>query len=165
MHHHTDRIAHTTAFVTPVVEHWLDCWLYHTLLFQIHTYSTLCLAVFRFPIRFGDVVVIGNGMILVLCLPLEIRSPPTLDSTKLKFNFIRHQIYDKKTKQNKQTNKQTNKQDCIYFCINVYINTEHMATFQWQNVHLRSSGRKEGMVYLMTHSTHFIYGYMVSDIW
>ena len=28
MHHPTDRIAHTTAFVTPVVEHWLEreCW-------------------------------------------------------------------------------------------------------------------------------------------
>ena len=24
MHHPTDRIAHTTAFVAPVVEHWLD---------------------------------------------------------------------------------------------------------------------------------------------
>ena len=24
MHHHTDRITHTTAFVTPVVEHWLE---------------------------------------------------------------------------------------------------------------------------------------------
>ena len=24
MHHYTDRIAHTTAFVTPVVEHWLE---------------------------------------------------------------------------------------------------------------------------------------------
>ena len=24
MHHPTDRIAHTTAFVSPVVEHWLD---------------------------------------------------------------------------------------------------------------------------------------------
>ena len=23
MHHHTHRITHTTAFVTPVVEHWL----------------------------------------------------------------------------------------------------------------------------------------------
>ena len=23
MHHPTDRIAHTTAFATPVVEHWL----------------------------------------------------------------------------------------------------------------------------------------------
>ena len=25
--------------------------------------------------------------------------------------------------------------------------------------------RKEGNVYLTTHSTHFIYGYMASDIW
>ena len=24
MHNPTDRIAHTTAFVTPVVEHWLE---------------------------------------------------------------------------------------------------------------------------------------------
>ena len=24
MHHPTDRITHTTAFVTPVVEHWLN---------------------------------------------------------------------------------------------------------------------------------------------
>ena len=24
MHHPTDSIAHTTAFVTPVVEHWLE---------------------------------------------------------------------------------------------------------------------------------------------
>ena len=24
MHHPTDRIAHSTAFVTPVVEHWLE---------------------------------------------------------------------------------------------------------------------------------------------
>ena len=24
MHHPTDMIAHTTAFVTPVVEHWLE---------------------------------------------------------------------------------------------------------------------------------------------
>ena len=24
MHRHTDRIIHTTAFVTPVVEHWLE---------------------------------------------------------------------------------------------------------------------------------------------
>ena len=24
MHHPTDRLAHTTAFVTPVVEHWVE---------------------------------------------------------------------------------------------------------------------------------------------
>ena len=33
MHHPTDRLAHTMAFVTPVVEHWLECeiaqWVHH----------------------------------------------------------------------------------------------------------------------------------------
>ena len=33
MHHPTDRIAHTTAFVTPIVEHWLEQeiaqWVHH----------------------------------------------------------------------------------------------------------------------------------------
>ena len=29
MHHPTDRIAHTTAFVTPVVEHWLERQIAH----------------------------------------------------------------------------------------------------------------------------------------
>ena len=29
----------------------------------------------------------------------------------------------------------------------------------------QSLGRKEGNVYLTTHSAHFIYGYMASDIW
>ena len=33
MHHQTDRIAHTTAFVTQVVEHWLEReiaqWVHH----------------------------------------------------------------------------------------------------------------------------------------
>ena len=24
MHHHTDRIAHTMAFVIPIIEHWLE---------------------------------------------------------------------------------------------------------------------------------------------
>ena len=28
MHHPTDRITHTTAFVTPVVEHWLERKIY-----------------------------------------------------------------------------------------------------------------------------------------
>ena len=33
MHHPTDRITHNTAFVTPVVEHWLEReiaqWVHH----------------------------------------------------------------------------------------------------------------------------------------
>ena len=38
MHHPTDRITHTTAFVTPVVEHWLEQEII------ILKYFTLCIA-------------------------------------------------------------------------------------------------------------------------
>ena len=34
MDHPTDSIALTTAFVTPVVEHWLDEWVYNEGLIQ-----------------------------------------------------------------------------------------------------------------------------------
>ena len=46
------------------------------------------------------------------------------------------------------------KQDSIYHAFVIPV-VEH-----W----LEQEGRKE-MFYLMTHSTHFIYGYMASDIW
>ena len=46
MHHPTDRITHTTAFVTPVVEHWLEqeiaqwvLWIKKTFLAQIFLYE------------------------------------------------------------------------------------------------------------------------------
>ena len=48
MHHPTDRITHTTAFVTPVVEHWLERdiaqWELNTVLYGICNvmYSTAC---------------------------------------------------------------------------------------------------------------------------
>ena len=43
---------------------------------------------------------------------------------------------------------------------NVYLTT-HSTHF----IYGYMGGRKEGNVYLTTHSTHFSYGYMVSDIW
>ena len=54
MHYPTDRIAHTTAFVTPVVEHWLEqeiaqwvkeCMkpLSFILISNYHTLVTMCL--------------------------------------------------------------------------------------------------------------------------
>ena len=41
MHHPTDRIAHTTAFVIPVVEHWLEHQMVTTNQFNITTCSFL----------------------------------------------------------------------------------------------------------------------------
>ena len=42
MHHPTDRRAHTTAFVTPVVEHWLEreiLFLVYIIIFNIYIYT------------------------------------------------------------------------------------------------------------------------------
>ena len=50
MHHPTDRIAHTTAFVTPVVEHWLEReiaqWVHY-----LHTSATIA-AIGHDPLSF-----------------------------------------------------------------------------------------------------------------
>ena len=52
MHHPTERIAHTRAFVTPVVEHWLEReiaqWVHHfslqpVLVKQMPWYVLFCL--------------------------------------------------------------------------------------------------------------------------
>ena len=47
MHHPTDRIAHTTAFVTPVVEHWLEQEIakFCSVLLQLVTQITDCYAI------------------------------------------------------------------------------------------------------------------------
>ena len=60
-----------------------------------------------------------------------------------------------------------------YICISVVGDTATICQifFQWTrytahnspNGHLREGGKE--MFYLTTHSTHFIYGYMASDIW
>ena len=39
MHHPTDRITHTTAFVTPVMEHWLEREIAH---FQTNVLNIFC---------------------------------------------------------------------------------------------------------------------------
>ena len=58
----------------------------------------------------------------------------------------------------------------INYNINTYTNTYisiYYVIIQIFNTDIRVSKGKEGkeMFYLTTHSTHFIYGYMASDIW
>ena len=61
MHHPTDRIAHTTAFVTPVVEHWLELeiaqWMHHgqTLLPQSYI-SLLCVTMLCYGVQFRGII-------------------------------------------------------------------------------------------------------------
>ena len=51
--------------------------------------------------------------------------------------------------------------------MNLIIITQFILQYSFTNKKILcdQKGKKERNVYLMTHSTHFIYGYMVSDIW
>ena len=46
MYHHTDRVAHTTAFVTPVMKHWLEREIAQWVFIKMHSthfiYSEIC---------------------------------------------------------------------------------------------------------------------------
>ena len=58
VHHPTDRIVHTTAFVTPVTEHWLEQeiaqWIHHEGLIGRHGATSI--SVFK---RFTQHVLLG----------------------------------------------------------------------------------------------------------
>ena len=87
MHHPTDRIAHTTAFVTPVVEYWLE----RDISWSLTCYKTR-----------------------------EVLNSPRQNTSK---------------------------------------------TCELTRTQCNQREREREMFYLTTHSTHFIYGYMASDIW
>ena len=91
MHHPTDCIAHTTAFVTPVVEHWLE-------------------------------------------------------------REIAQWVHPMKDQSDDSSHHERS--------VNEKLVSQQFAC----KPNLSIEGRKE-MFYLTTHSTHFIYGYMASDLW
>ena len=58
MHHPTDRITHTTAFVTPVVEHWLEREIAQS---SIRNEPTTCMVTFYFhPFHYSNCDLIAN---------------------------------------------------------------------------------------------------------
>ena len=71
MHHPTDRITHTTAFVTPVVEHWLKREIaQQNIAFHIQQLDTshsgiLCLTVF---VQIIIIIVIVITIIIVIII-------------------------------------------------------------------------------------------------
>ena len=81
MHHPTDRIAHTTAFVTPVVEHWLEqeiaqwvhpiivnkmnCYYYYQYYYMFFLFVSLFVVVF-FSIKISNLIVSVTSICLVL---------------------------------------------------------------------------------------------------
>ena len=52
----------------------------------------------------------------------------------------------------------------FHFCTSV-VNSLHLCSNHNNRVGGGGGERRKEMFYLMTHSTHFIYGYMASDIW
>ena len=54
----------------------------------------------------------------------------------------------------------------VFKCYEVYCAEKLMNAALFKNILLAASvGGKEGIFYLTMHSTHFIYGYMASNIW
>ena len=55
---------------------------------------------------------------------------------------------------------------CIYVCVYIYIYIYIYIYNEEKSIgSLKEREREREMFYLTTHSTHFIYGYMASDIW
>ena len=66
MHHPTDRIAHTTIFVTPVVEHWLQHQSDNPLLHFYGAISPKIMVRFTIGFRCRVRVKVKNGFRVVL---------------------------------------------------------------------------------------------------
>ena len=107
MHHPTDRITHITAFVTPVLEHWLESEIAQ----WVHNEGSIRLSIAPTHINYlgyRDIKLQREGCIGLKNLPIDL--------------FLNCSV-------------------------------------------LKPILREREMFYLTTHSTHFIYSYMASDIW
>ena len=145
MHHPTDRITHTTAFVTPVVEHWLEQeiaqWV-HPMKDRSdnpsHHERTLYLWATSRSLKYG---------ILFCGCPAPCSTSGAICSTNV------HQINNVNKKTVSYIFYQSELQ--LYLVRNLFKYANQTVT---HNLHQK-------MLYLTTHSTHFIYGYMASGIW
>ena len=145
MHHPTDRITHTTAFVTPVVEHWLEReiaqWVHpmkdrsddpshHERM--LYLWATSCSS----P-TWSQSTSVNKLCKSSLLLSLNHKVIFTVLLVFLDLDF--YYIY--LTLNSKQYN----------YC------HQHQKYGDWSHTDCTSGGRKK-MFYLTTHLTHFIYG-------
>ena len=127
MHHPTDRVTHTTAFATPVVEHWLEWeiaqWVHSTKDRSV-TYHTMSECSYHRATS---------------CSCTHTKGRCTV------FSFLNQQWPPSNKKNHRSENR----------CKQM---------LHWRSVeHIHRCEMNE-MFYLMTHKTHFIYGYMASDM-
>ena len=59
--------------------------------------------------------------------------------------------------------------EILYVCVQMYFKNRHQVSVRnnckWSKLKKKRREKEREMFYLTTHSTHFIYGYMASDIW
>ena len=156
MHHPTDRIAHTTAFVTPVVEHSLEReiaqWV-HPMKDRSddpsHHERTLL------PRSYISLPDIGEKTVIVT---MDLIADQLHISRACTVPHIIHSLFTKSL--HNMLEKRTCKQFQNRIVIKIYMiyKQRHNELFHWIG-----SIQLEGNFYLMTHSTYFIYGYMASE--
>ena len=85
-------------------------------------------------------------------------SSPVVDRSCLKHELVIYILYIN-TNNNPDVDLQL--QNIIILCLfSLMTHIDFLSTGWW-----KSNTRRKNMFYLMMHSTHFIYSYMVSDIW
>ena len=145
MHHPTDRIAHTTAFVTPVVEHWLvreiAQWVHHMKGRSDDSSHRERTPLPRsyISLRVGWTHEPGGGLFcfqIILVLSCHV-----LMDAHVSVDIERNVMLQK--------------------CVQQVNRFGDGSVMVWAGIH---HGGVREIFYLTTHSTHFIYGYMASDI-
>ena len=73
MHHPTDRVAHTMAFVTPVVEHWLEREIYidHVLIHTFCCFLLFFIGYFSFLFSLIFIPNVGGYLITIVLATLN----------------------------------------------------------------------------------------------
>ena len=134
MHHPTDRITHCTAFVTPVVEHWLE----REISQWVHPMKD----------RFDDP---------------SLHLPPGEMFDLERRNFILTAVLQLWSLDSALT---AGGHLLTHPSANT-ISESYMESFSWSigGICIQCYGGRKEMFYLTTHSTHFIYGYIASNIW
>ena len=177
MHHPTDRITHTAAFITPVIEHWLEQeisqWVHHEGLIRrpiapwVNALTTELQSLKITTKKHHPTALVFNYL-----FPLHVYTIHWL--TAMRWNS---RVFSTRNYFNKNlTHKCSHVWGGNFPSLSYYwffpakqkrTPTTILAVFasmpktRSHNANIKS--RKEGNVYLMTHSTHFIYGYMVKD--
>ena len=206
MHHPTDTIAHTTAFVRPIVEHWLERdspkevtkweWassvLWFLLFLMSHIRSVLSSDALRMNLPPGCTTSPRTQLSWPSCRERKERN--VLFNNALNTFYLRlyqpsHPVVVALLQRGRKEMLFNNALNIFFTVIsalapschgppaerkegnvlfNNALNTFYLRLYQPSHpVVMALLQRKEGkeMFYLTTHSTHFIYGYIASDIW